>query len=125
MNESELIQKGFVRQTDGSWSKPSASLGNSVRPMAASQPKPVAARSLESGKPKRERRQGRVELVVTLVTCRKRELDDDGNVAALKPLRDAIADSLGFDDGDKRIRWEYGQIESRGQHGVLVKIEIL
>ena len=64
-------------------------------------------------------------IVVSLISCRRRELDDDGNVAALKPLRDAIAESLGLDDADKRIRFEYGQLETRTEQGVIVKISRL
>ena len=28
-----------------------------------------------------------------------------------------------LDDGDARIRWEYGQCESKGTEGVMVRIE--
>lgn len=61
-------------------------------------------------------------LVVSLIACRKRVADDDNLVAGCKPLRDAIARSVGIDDGDKRLRWEYGQIVGTGPEGVIVKI---
>lgn len=93
--------------------------------VAASQPKPIALRTLEQIIQKRQKGKGGVEIVVSLITCRSRETDDDGNVAALKPLRDAIAASIGIDDGDKRIRFEYGQIETRGEQGVIVKVKQL
>ena len=41
----------------------------------------------------------------------------------MKPLRDAIAAELGMDDADPRIRWQYGQTETRGAEGVLVMVE--
>ena len=63
---------------------------------------------------------GRV--VVCLVGHRRRLLDDDNFVGACKHLRDAIAASLGLDDGDPRLRWEYGQHETRGAEGVAVTI---
>lgn len=96
-----------------------------VGSVEAGQSKPAPLRPLDIAKPQREKRKGRVGIIITLISCIGREFDDDGNVAALKPLRDAIADSLGIDDGDKRLRWEYGQAESRGQLGVVVKIERL
>lgn len=40
-------------------------------------------------------------------------------------MRDAVAAWLGIDDGDPRVRWEYGQVETRGAQGVLVKIETM
>lgn len=64
-------------------------------------------------------------VVVCLVGYRRRVLDDDNFVGACKHLRDAIAASLGLDDGDKRIRWEYSQHETHGREGVAVKIEVL
>lgn len=85
----------------------------------------TALRSLDKGIQKRQKGKGSVEIVVSLVTCRRRELDDDGNVAALKPLRDAIAESLLLDDADKRIRFQYSQIETRASQGVVVTVEKL
>ena len=63
-------------------------------------------------------------VVVSLVGHRRRKLDDDNFVGACKHLRDAIAASLGLDDGDPRLRWEYGQHETRGAEGVSVTIQI-
>lgn len=64
-------------------------------------------------------------VIVHLHAIRRRLLDDDNATAACKPLRDAIAESLGIDDGDSRIRWEYSQSETKGEQGVIVKIETL
>lgn len=54
------------------------------------------------------------------------KLLDSDNLAGggLKSLRDAIAASLGLDDSDKFIIWEYGQFYSN-REGVLVRIEQL
>lgn len=65
---------------------------------------------------------GRV--VVCLVGHRRRILDDDNFVGACKHLRDSIAASLGLDDGDPRLRWEYGQHETRAAEGVAVTIQV-
>lgn len=91
-----------------------------VAPEQRQQP---AVSALEQIIQKRQKGKGSVEIYVTLISCRRRELDDDGNVAALKPLRDAIAASIGIDDGDGRIKFEYGQCEVHGEQGVIVKVE--
>lgn len=52
-----------------------------------------------------------------------RFLDDDNLTASLKPVRDELADWLGVDDADPRVRWECGQVESHGTPGVTVRIE--
>jgi len=64
-------------------------------------------------------------LVVSLIGLRRRTLDDDNFNGACKHLRDAIAASLGLDDGDKRITWQYQQLQTRGREGVLVHIEVI
>lgn len=91
--------------------------------LAAGEQQRSSGPALVSPRPQRQTRKGCVELIVTLITCRSREADDDNHIASCKPLRDTIAQSLELDDGDKRIRWEYGQIESHGQPGVIVRIE--
>ena len=96
-----------------------------VCPVAPRVGQQAALRPLDKGIQKRQKGKGSVAIVVSLISCRRRELDDDGNVAALKPLRDAIAESLGLDDADKRIRFEYGQLETRTEQGVIVKISRL
>ena len=60
---------------------------------------------------------------VTLISFRRRELDDDNLVGGFKPMRDAIARWLGLDDSQRIIDWQYGQIETKGRTGTAVKIE--
>ena len=117
MTHDQLTAKGFFLQPDGSWSKrpPVGAVAPSVSQQAPLRP-------LEQSIQKRAKGKGSVEVVVSLISCRRRELDDDGNVASLKPLRDAIAATLGLDDADKRIRFEYSQLETRGEQGVIVKV---
>lgn len=62
-----------------------------------------------------------VEYRVVLVCHVRRVLDDDNLQGACKSLRDSIAETLGIDDGDKRISWTYHQIIDRYE-GVAVKI---
>jgi len=64
-------------------------------------------------------------MVISLVSYRSRLLDSDNLQGGLKPLRDAIAATLGFDDGDSTARWEYGQVETRGEQGTAVRIQVL
>lgn len=64
--------------------------------------------------------------VVTLTRIAPRELDDDNLRSGFKALRDGIADRLGVNDNDPRVRWEYGQ--ERGapkQYAARVTIEAL
>lgn len=68
------------------------------------------------------RRRARPLATVSIVALRARFIDDLNNEAGCKPLQDAIAASLGIDDGDQRIRWEFGQAETRGREGVCVVI---
>jgi hypothetical protein len=90
-----------------------------------------------TSEPKRNRRRkpqttdanqtrGSFRLVVSLIGLRRIPLDDDNfSGSSIKQIRDAIAESLGLDDGDKRLRWQYQQCQTAGAEGLIVKIEIL
>lgn len=86
-----------------------------------------SAGALERKAPKERLRKGRPDegpgYCITLIGFITRRMDDDNLAHAFKPLRDAIADWIGIDDGSSRLRWEYGQVETRGQQGVSIKIE--
>ena len=65
-----------------------------------------------------------VVLVVTLIAMLRREFDAHDNLrAALKPLVDAIAASLGVPDNDRRVRWQYAQARTAGAARVVVMVE--
>lgn len=83
------------------------------RPIAALDKKPRNLKGSASG----------VALIVTLIACRHRILDSDNSIAGFKALRDGIARTFGIDDGDPRIRFEYGQQQTDGEQGTIVKIE--
>jgi len=68
---------------------------------------------------------GPSRVVVSFVCFRSRTCDDDNLQFGCKWLRDAIANSLGIDDGDKRFKWQYGQLQTNGPEGVAVTIQIL
>lgn len=60
--------------------------------------------------------------IVTIISCRNAEIDSDNLIAGAKPIRDAVARSLGVDDRDRRVKWEYRQCIGEGPEGTLVKI---
>lgn len=60
---------------------------------------------------------------VTLTRVGAGTMDDDGLAAALKSVRDQIADELDVNDGSDRIRFVYQQRKcKRGQFSVEVQI---
>lgn len=75
-------------------------------------------------KPRRSRMAtSRPRIRVGLVNFRRRLLDSDNLITGYKAFRDAIARSLGVDDKDSVIEWEYSQILTRGKQGTIVRIE--
>lgn len=61
--------------------------------------------------------------VVTLTRVSAGTLDDDNLRSALKGVRDGVADRLGCDDADPRLRFEYAQARGkRGEYAVLVAV---
>jgi len=93
--------------------------------LETSQPKPAAARALVSPDAKRKSGKAGVEFIITLLSHRKRLLDEDNHIGSLKPLRDGIAKTLGIDDGSLAVRWQYQQIKTEGREGVVVTVERL
>ena len=62
-------------------------------------------------------------LVVTLTRRSPRRLDEGDNLAAaLKHVRDGVADCLGIDDGDPRV--EYRVEQRKGPWGIEIRIEV-
>ena len=92
-------------------------------PVSPSKPKRSGRRKSEASNADQAR--GAFRVVISLIGFRRIPLDDDNFVGACKHIRDAIAASLKLDDGDKRLKWQYQQIQSAGDEGLLVRIEIL
>jgi hypothetical protein len=81
-------------------------------------------RALDSKRKSRQDGPIEVVAVVTIIRLGYKEFDDDNLSAGCKPLRDAIAATLGVDDGDKRIWWRYAQaLITDGRTGTIVKID--
>ena len=78
------------------------------------QAQPASARPIRTG----------CQITITITAYLGRRIDPDNLAHALKPLQDAIADWIGIDDGDERVRWEYGQVETRGSTGTVLKVEV-
>jgi len=63
-------------------------------------------------------------ITVRLTRIAPRQLDTDNLAAALKAVRDGVADALGMDDGDTRLTWLYGQRRGEpNEYAVMVEIE--
>ena len=64
-------------------------------------------------------------VVITLTRVAPGTLDREDNLTAgFKAVRDGIADALGLDDRDGRLRWHYEQVKrGRGVYSVLVQLE--
>ncbi len=100
--------------------------GGGLGKVETHKPKPAAVAALvKDSRPAQAGKEG-MGYRITFVVVRKRSLLDSDNLqGALKPLRDAVAYSLGIDDGDPRIEWEYHQIKSTQPEGVTVMVTIL
>lgn len=65
-----------------------------------------------------------IRLVVTLVRCAPRLIDDDNSIASLKGVRDAVAKWLRVNDGSIDVTWRYEQRKvKRAEQGVLLRFE--
>lgn len=119
--KARLHRQGWTQGPDGSWTAPRR--GAAVGVVEAGQSERAAAPALDRGGAERQGGEGGVVWRVALVAHRRRLLDDDNNVASMKPLRDAVAETLGLDDGDRRVSWECGQVRTDGAEGVAVRVE--
>lgn len=98
-----------------------AQVGNRVPAHSPTVAKPPRTGNAPPADCAQKRAKSRV--VVSIIGLRRRALDDDNFNGGCKALRDCIAASLGIDDGDKRLTWQYGQLQTRGREGYLVRIE--
>lgn len=96
---------------------------NSVGTVGGNQLQPDSRPALVKASRTRKSRKGKLAFRVTIIALGAELLDDDNCAAGSKPLRDAIAASLGVDDGDGRIRFEYGSAYTAGRPGCIVHIQ--
>lgn len=114
------IPTHYVKNPDGSFSHPSR-----VARLPPAKPEQDKVPALDSGTKARRRSKNGLVLIVTLVRCSQRLLDDDNLTSSFKATRDAIAASLGVADNDKRVRWEYGQVVSASKPGTMLKFTLI
>lgn len=128
MNEQNFKANGFIRAANGEWYKPKR-IG--VGGLVADKPKQNQRRTLE---PESKAPQGggrgvgrisRPLIRITLIRFGGKAMDSDNFIGGCKPIRDAIAASLGLDDADSWIDWEYSQVRTRGRRGTIVKMEMI
>lgn len=133
VTENDLREWGFVEQPDGTWAKqPAAKPATATvdRLDAGKHRKQARALDKKTQAPRRRKTRrspgvgGSVRYIVTMIAHITTAMDYSDNLpTSLKPVQDEIADALGIDDGDGSVRWQYGQVETRGQTGVIVRIE--
>ena len=99
--------------------------GRPLGPVEARQPEPALAPALDGRRVKRQEGKGGVAFRVAFTAYVRTLLDDDNLTGACKPVRDGVAASLGIDDGDGRIAFEYGQQQTKGPEGVTVRIDVI
>lgn len=117
---SDELKQRIIRQDPANFSQ-----AGIVGPLQKQKPESHPLPALDYSTKGRRRREKRMVIVCTLVSFRHRLLDSDNLEGSFKGLRDAIARSIGVDDGDRRFRWECRQVETAGQEGTLVTIEVI
>lgn len=110
---------GHYVQINNEWCHPSRLVGE----LPAKKPQPDPLPTLDHCPKARSRSERSVAVRVTLIRCGSKLLDDDNLLSSFKGIRDSVAWSLGIEDNDFRVRWEYGQLETKGRCGCIVKIE--
>jgi hypothetical protein len=69
---------------------------------------------------------GGAPLRVTITRIAPRDLDDDNLAGSGKHVRDGIADALGIDDRDPRVKWAYAQERGKPrEYACRVRIEVI
>jgi hypothetical protein len=137
MRSEIMIPPGYVKNQDGSYSHPSrvrvaadanrehAQQAGALGGEAPKEPKDQGGVAKRLAKPVRPGRaaagKARPVVRVTITSYRRRLLDDDNLTAGCKGLRDAVAESLGVDDGIGLVEWECLQVLARSE-GTLVTI---
>ncbi len=60
---------------------------------------------------------------IWLTRIAPRKMDGDNLQSSFKAVRDAIADWMGFDDGDDRLQWRYDQRSGEPkEYAILIQI---
>lgn len=136
--------RGYIQNPDGSISHRSRAGGQTLDQLATPQPskqqnpldqnherqspRPEGIQGGKARKPKQLTRPGSCgaacEISITLIACTPSPIDTDNLAGGFKPLRDAIAEWLGIDDGCPALRWEYHQADTRWVNGTVIIIQV-
>jgi hypothetical protein len=119
--KARLHRQGWTVGADGSWTAPGR--GAALGGVEAGRAEQAPARALDGGRPERVGGSCGVAARVVLVAYRHRRLDPDAVAFSFKPLTDAVASTLGVDDDDPRVEWEWRQVQTDGAEGVAVRVE--
>ncbi len=117
--------KGDFKNASESFKRRNPHLFGAVGGLQDSIPKPDPIPALDQKSKACKRSARGVVIGVHIISVRKRILDSDNMQAGSKGLRDAIAETLGCDDADARLQWEYHQIKTTGREGTIVNIQQL
>lgn len=117
MNWKEKLEKGQVSEAVKRLN-PHLFVGGLANPVR----KQHSIQTLDGRQTIQPRLKTGVAVIVTIVSFRSKEIDDDNLTSGAKCLRDCIARSLALDDGDKRIKWEYDQVITKGKPGTQVSL---
>ena len=90
--------------------------------LEAPERKPDPLQALDKIPKVQRARRGGLAVCVDIIALCKRDRDDDNVSAGAKHLRDCIAQTLGIDDGDRRIRFKYGCCQTAGPEQTIVRI---
>src|SRR6187397_438108 len=90
--------------------------------VATQKHKPTPRPTLVQDAARGQSRESSLGVVVSIVAVRNARCDEDNSRNGYKPLQDAIARTLNIDDGSERIRFEYGQMQTQGPEGTIVRI---
>jgi hypothetical protein len=62
-------------------------------------------------------------LTISIIALVRRHFDRDNLGPATKGLRDYVAERMNLDDSEEWIDWQYGSVLTRGETGIVVRIE--
>lgn len=125
---ADLEATGYIQGPDGVWRKRTdpavdrLEAGKHAKQTRALERKAQAPRRRKAGGKTGDRCKRPAEIIVAMTAHLPTYMDSDNLAAALKPVRDELAEWIGIDDGDHRIAWECDQVITRGNPGVCVVV---
>ena len=120
MTFDDLRKLGYIRQADGSYSRPDSREARPAR-LSHAVPQPAPGETLDRPQPRKEKGSGRT--LVRITRCAPRLLDADNFVGGCKPLIDQLRyHGLIADDDPASIELQFRQKAVRGKGWTEVEI---